>query len=140
MTGPSGPSGPTGPTGLTGETGGFQTLQNIVLTGDLNYLLLPADVGKLIVCNNSVAINIYVASMGAFGPAGIDIGPGANFDIVRVGTGSVTVVPYAQTVLDLTFSPPQVNSAITFDLRAQYSAGSLIHATPDNWILVGDLG
>jgi hypothetical protein len=58
-----------------------------------------------------------------------DLPVGRRVDIVRAGTGEVTIVASGATV----------NSASGLRLRAQYSMASLLCVAADSYVLVGDL-
>jgi hypothetical protein len=59
----------------------------------------------------------------------LDLSVGQRIDIVRLGTGTVTVVASSTTV----------NATPGLKLRARYSAATLLCVGTDDYILLGDL-
>jgi hypothetical protein len=126
-TGVTGVSGPTGATGVTGATGSFASLQNTVSVTS-NYYLQPNDVGKVLICNSSSAITIYARPYTSYYDGRYTTG--ANFDIVTLGAGDVSVVGD---------SGASVLAVPGTKMRAQYSAASLLMVDNNSWLLAGDL-
>ena len=90
-------------------------------------ILVGTDKNALIVVNSASAVNITVPlySTSAFPQ-------GSQVNIIRYGTGTVTVVPVSGTVT--------VGATPGLNLRAQYSSATLIKLDNSNaWALVGDL-
>ena len=126
-TGVTGAQGITGPTGITGVTGSFASLQT-TLTVTTNYTLLPVDVGKVLICNSSSAIIIYAPTAATYNDARYTTG--ANFDIVTLGMGDVTVVAGTGATV-LSVPGPK--------MRTQYSAASILMVSTTSWLVAGDL-
>lgn len=129
ITGPSGPAGgPTGaagPTGATGAVGGFADAQAInAQTG--NYTLTLADAGRLVTINAAAGTNTVTV------PASSSVAfpTGTHIDVARLGNGLVRVTGATGVTINAT---PGIN------LRAQYSAGTVILYAGNTWLLVGDL-
>lgn len=91
----------------------------------INVTLRESDIGKTIVIYGSRAATITV-------PAGLPVG--SEFEIVRYGTGTVTITGASGVYLN------SVESART--IKNQYGVVSLkrIYSSSDSWLLVGDLG
>lgn len=120
-TGPTGAQGPTGPTGPTGPAGEWDDPQ-VSSEKVASYTLLTADAGELIVMNSSSNLDVTIN-------ASLDLSVGQRIDIVRLGTGTVTVVADGATV----------NATPGLKLRARYSAATLLCVGTDSYVLVGDL-
>jgi hypothetical protein len=116
--GPTGPIGPTGPQGAPGDWASAQTVQ----TETGNYTLLTADAGDLIIIDSASNRDVTV-------DGSLDLAPGQRIDLLRLGTGEVTVVPSGATV----------NGTPGLKLRAQYSAATVLCIGTDDYILLGDL-
>jgi hypothetical protein len=99
-----------------------------VLAISSNYTLTPNDVGKLLYCTNSSAITIYAPDYWYYEDARYSAG--SNFDIIRGGSGAVTVAA---------FNDATVNAVPGLKLREQYSAASLVMVGDYTLILAGDL-
>jgi hypothetical protein len=85
-------------------------------------------VGKVLICDSSSPITIYARPYSYYSNSAYTVG--ANFDIVTLGAGIVTVTgDSGATVLAV----PGTN------LRAQYSAASLLMVSTTSWLLAGDL-
>jgi hypothetical protein len=121
-TGATGPTGPTGPTGATGAAGQWDTAQTTA-NKTASYVLLTADVGKLITVDSSSNLDVTVDSS-------LDLSVGQRIDLLRLNTGTVTVVAS---------SPAVVNATPGLKLRARYSAATLLCVGTDDYILLGDL-
>ena len=59
----------------------------------------------------------------------LDLSVGQRIDLLRLGTGEVTVVADSATV----------NGTPGLKLRAQYSAATLLCVAADSYVLLGDL-
>jgi hypothetical protein len=120
-TGPQGVTGAQGPQGDTGATGAWDSAQTLQ-TKTASYSLLTADAGECIIINSSSNLNVTV-------DGSLDLSVGQRIDLVRLGTGDVTVVASSTTV----------NSGGGLKLRARYSAATLLCVGTDDYVLVGDL-
>lgn len=93
--------------------------------GTTSKTLTTADIGKTVVCYNTSAITITV-------PAGFPLG--AEFEIVRRGTGAVTIAAESGTGI--------VSTETARTIKNQYGVVCLkkIFESEDKWLLTGDLG
>jgi hypothetical protein len=125
-TGPSGgPTGPTGPSGgPTGPAGTFADQQeiNAQTTG---YTLSLADAGRLVTISATTGVNVVIPAI-----ASVSFSTGVHVDLLRLGTGPVTVT--GATGVTINGTPGR-------SLRATYSAATCIHYEGDKWVVVGDL-
>jgi len=112
-------SGPTGPTGPQGDWASAQTIN--VQTGT-TYTLLNSDAGKLVTLSNGSTVTVTVDTATA-------LNAGQRIDLARLGSGGVTIFASGVTI----------NGTPGLNLRAQYSAATLICLSSNNYILVGDL-
>jgi len=138
VTGPAGPTGSLGPTGPsvtgptgaastvagpTGAVGGFDAAQEVAFkTAD--YTLAVADAGRLLAWTTGPATLTVPAY------SSVAIPTGTHVDIARLTSQTVTVTGAAGVT---------VNATPGASLRAQYSAGTVIHYQGDTWLVVGDL-
>jgi hypothetical protein len=107
---------------VTAVTAGAGTQQTInVVAAD--HIVTTGDVGELLRCTNTVGITITVNDA-------TSLLEGQRVDILRNGTGTVTVSPSGLVSLEGT---PGRN------LRAQYSAASIVCVAPNTYVLIGDL-
>jgi hypothetical protein len=120
-TGPTGSTGATGPTGPTGASGQWDTAQ-VVDDKTSSYTLLTADAGALITVSSSSNLEVTVDDS-------LDLAAGQRIDLLRLGTGEVTVVASGVTV----------NGAPGLNLRARYSAATLLCIATDVYVVIGDL-
>jgi hypothetical protein len=120
-TGPTGATGPTGPTGPTGASGQWDTAQ-VVDDKTSSYTLLTADAGGLITVSSSSNLEVTVDDS-------LNLAAGQRIDLLRLGTGEVTVVASGVTV----------NGAPGLKLRARYSAATLLCIATDVYVVIGDL-
>jgi hypothetical protein len=116
-----GPQGPTGATGPIGPQGQWDTAQ-VVQTETGNYTLLTGDAGYLIVVDSASNRDVTV-------DGSLDLAVGQRIDLLRLGTGEVTVVPSGATV----------NGTPGLKLRARYSAATVLCVGADSYVLVGDV-
>ena len=86
------------------------------------YTLLTADAGKLITVDSASNLDVTV-------DGSLDLAVGQRIDLLRLGTGAVTVVASVATV----------NGTPGLKLRAQYSAATLLCVATDVYVLLGDL-
>jgi hypothetical protein len=128
-TGPTGPvsdvTGPTGPSdGPTGPAGSFSDAQeiNAQTTG---YTLVLSDAGRLVTVTTTTGVNIVIPPV-----ASVSWATGTHVDVLRLGTGPVTVTGATGVT---------VNATPGRSLRAIYSAATCIHYEGDKWVVVGDL-
>jgi len=112
-------SGPTGPTGPQGDWASAQTIN--VQTGT-TYTLLNSDAGKLVTLSNGSTVTVTVDTATA-------LNAGQRIDLARLGSGGVTISASGVTI----------NGTPGLNLRAQYSAATLICLSSNNYVLVGDL-
>lgn len=98
----------------------------VVDTKTDSYTLVTSDGGKIIQMDKSTATTITVSSA-------LDLAVGDRVDIIGIGTGTVTVQSAA--------APANVtlNGVPSLQLRARWSAASLICVGADSYVLVGDL-
>ena len=105
------------------DSGGVdQLLKNEIGT---SYTFIITDVRKHVTFNNGAAITVTV-------PPNVDVafGLGARIDISQLGAGQVTLAQGAGVT---------IQNASSLALSGQYSGGSIIQITADEWLLVGDL-
>ena len=121
--GPTGPIGPTGPTGSIGSTGaaGDWTTAQTVETKTGAYTIQSTDAGKVILMNATA--NFTVDSTTGFAV-------GKKVDLIRAAPGACNITQGSGATVNAT--PGQ-------NLRAQYSAASLICTASNVYYLVGDL-
>lgn len=126
ITGPTGPTGPTGVTGATGATGAAAVWETAQIVSSKTTSVSPvpvADAGKFYYCTNSSAITLTVTSSSGFAA-------GQSVDIIRYGTGDVTIVQ--GTGATVTGTPG-------LKLRAQYSAATIYCISSNVYVVIGDL-
>jgi hypothetical protein len=124
-TGPSGgPTGPSGPSGPTGAQGSFSAAQeiNAQTTG---YTLVLSDAGRLVTVTSTTGVQVIVPAF-----ADVAFPTGTHVDVLRLGTGPVTVTGATGVT---------VNATPGNSLRAVFSGASCIHYEGDKWVVVGDL-
>ena len=119
--GVAGPQGETGATGATGASGQWDTAQT-VNAQTVAYTLVTADAGKLVTIDSASNLDVTV-------DASLDLSVGQRVDLLRLGSGEVTVVASSTTV----------NGTPGLKLRAQYSAATLLCVGTDSYVLLGDL-
>lgn len=122
-TGPTGPTGPAGPTGPLGPTGpqGTWALAQTVETKTGAYEIASGDAGKVIRMNATA--NFTVTSTTGFSV-------GQRVDIIRITSGACAVVQGSGATVTGT---PGLN------LRAQYSAASILCVASNTYYVIGDL-
>ena len=86
------------------------------------YTLVATDLNKLVTLSNANSITLTV-------PNGV-FSAGDQIHLARLGVGSVTVASDGTSV---------IQPSTTLKLRVQYSAGSLICTTANNFLLIGDI-
>jgi hypothetical protein len=86
------------------------------------YTLLAADAGRLVTVDSASALDVTV-------DGSLDLEVGQRIDLLRLGTGTVTVVASGATV----------NGTPGLKLRARYSAATLLCVATDVYVLLGDL-
>jgi hypothetical protein len=104
--------------GRSGEWDGDQTIN--VQTD--SYTLLTGDAGDLVTVDKSTATTITVDTA-------LALQPGQRIDLLRKGTGAVTVQASGVTV----------NGTPGLKLRSQWSVASLVCLAAGEYVLVGDL-
>jgi hypothetical protein len=107
-----------GKPGTPGEWDTAQTVDDKTAA----YTLLTADAGKLVTVSSSSNLDITVNGS-------LDLSVGQRIDLLRLGTGEVTVVADNATV----------NGTPGLKLRARYSAATLLCVAADSYVLLGDL-
>jgi hypothetical protein len=111
----------TGPTGAVGSFSDAQTINPQTGT----YTLAGSDAGVLVTVNSASAAQVVIPTV-----ASASWPTGTHVDVVRLGTGAVSVTGAAGVT---------VNGTPSTDLRAQYSAATLVHYEADKWLVAGDL-
>ena len=115
---------------------GMETLTNKTLISPIinlslntqvgtTYTFVLSDNGKLVTLNNSLPIVVTVPTN-----ISVDYPIGAQINILRLGSGTVTVSG------DIGVN---VYATPGFKLRGQYSAATIIKIDIDSWLLTGDL-
>jgi hypothetical protein len=107
-----------GKPGTPGEWDTAQTVDDKTAA----YTLLTADAGKLVTVSSSSNLDVTV-------DGSLDLSVGQRIDLLRLGTGEVTVVADNATV----------NGTPGLKLRARYSAATLLCVAADSYVLLGDL-
>jgi hypothetical protein len=118
------PRGDVGQQGIQGEqgvSGQWDTAQTVD-DKTAAYTLLTADAGKLVTVSSSSNLDVTV-------DGSLDLSVGQRIDLLRLGTGEVTVVASNATV----------NGTPGLKLRARYSAATLLCVAADSYVLLGDL-
>lgn len=117
--------GDRGPQGDPGASGSFADAQSINAR-TAAYTLVAADAGKLVTASHaSVAIVITVPAN-----TSVPFPVGTHVDLARLGVSAVTVAGDVGVT---------VNGTPGLNLRAQYSAATVIKIASDSWLLVGDI-
>jgi hypothetical protein len=112
-----GQGGPTGPTGPAGDWTTAQTVE----TKTAAYTIASTDAGKVIRMNATA--DFTVDSTTGFST-------GQKVDIIRIAAGACGVVQG---------SGATVNGTPGLELRAQYSAASILCVATDTYYVIGDL-
>jgi hypothetical protein len=116
-----GQQGIQGEQGIQGVSGQWDTAQTVD-DKTAAYTLLTADAGKLVTVSSSSNLDVTV-------DGSLDLSVGQRIDLLRLGTGEVTVVADNATV----------NGTPGLKLRARYSAATLLCVAADSYVLLGDL-
>jgi hypothetical protein len=103
---------------LDGKAASVQTIDEKTSA----YTVVAGDASKILNINSSSNLDVTVNGS-------TDVPVGRRVDILRYGTGEVTIVASGATV----------NSASGLRLRARYSMASLLCVAADTYVLVGDL-
>lgn len=90
-----------------------------------SYTLVLADAGKIVTLSNAAAIALTVPL-----ESSVAYAIGTSIDLAQLGAGQVTVAGAGGVT---------VNATPGLNLRAQYSAATLIKIASNSWLLVGDL-
>lgn len=91
-----------------------------------DYTIQVSDAGSAIIINSSSSRTVTIPTN-----ASVPFSIGQRIDIIRYGTGSVTIAPASGVTL---------NSAESLtNLRQQYSSGTILKTGTDTWVLIGDL-
>ena len=106
---------------VVGREGSWDTAQTINAK-TAAYTLLTADAGDLVTIDSSSNLDVTV-------DGSLDLATGQRIDLLRLGTGTVTVVADNATV----------NATPGLKLRARYSAATLLCVGTDDYVLLGDL-
>lgn len=129
-TGPTGPEGPTGPTGaastVTGPTGpqGDWSTAQLIENKTESYQLIADDAGKIIIFDSSSDLTVTIPDDEE------TFGTGQRVDIVRYGTGQLTIEGAGGVT---------VRATPTNTLRARFSTASLVKIASNEWLVTGDL-
>lgn len=95
---------------------------------DTDYTLVLADAGRIIEMSSSTARTLTVPP--GSGTGSVAFPKGTRIDVVRYGTGAVTVIPGSGVTI-------RSNQGTV--LAGQYSVASMYKHDTNEWVLVGDL-
>lgn len=123
-------------TSITADLASAQVLTNKTLTAPIinlginaqtgtTYTPVLTDNGKLITLNNANPITFTVPTN-----TSVTYPIGAQINLAQIGAGQVSVVGDTGVT---------VNATPTLNLRAQYSAASIVKLGTNSWLLLGDL-
>jgi hypothetical protein len=119
--------------GLTVSGGGVTLAAGNVLNAPVvtnaqtaSYTLALTDAGRLVEMNSASALTLTVAP-----DSSVNFAVGAQIQLLRVGTGNVTVAAGSGVT---------VNATPALTLRAQWSGATLTKRAANVWVLNGDLG
>lgn len=96
--------------------------QSIVTVTGGSHTLSNSDIGKLIVMDNTSTGTVIV-------PSGLNIAVGQKIDVIRFNTGSVLFSASSVTL----------NGTPGLNLRARYSAATIVCMATNNYVVIGDL-
>ncbi len=113
-------------------TDGTQTKEGVpsrtpISSKTSDYTVALGDRDTMIEVNSSNAVVISIPT-----DATVNFPIGTSFDILRVGSGSVTVSAATPATTTLNFTPGN-------KLRAQWSSATLFKRAANTWVLMGDL-
>jgi hypothetical protein len=113
-------------------TDGTQTKEGVpsrtpISSKTANYTVALGDRDTMIEVNSSSAVTISIPT-----DASVNFPIGTSFDILRVGSGSVTVSAATPATTTLNYTPGN-------KLRAQWSSATLFKRAANTWVLMGDL-
>ncbi len=92
-----------------------------------DYTLQATDAGKVIITNISSGTNVITVPL----QSSIAFEDNARIDILQIGTVQTTINPASGVTINSKYGNKK--------LSVQYSAGTLIKLSNDNWVLIGDL-
>lgn len=118
--GPQGPAGPTGPAGPSAQTLG------ITFFAGAAYTITSSDVNKILYISNT-APGLITVNAG-------QMTPGQQAQVVRAGTGTLTIVGGAGVTINSSANTPTAPI-----VRVTYSAASIICVSPNVYLVAGDI-
>ncbi len=92
-----------------------------------DYTLAASDAGKVIITNISSGTNVITVPL----QSSATFADNARIDILQIGTTQTTITPASGVTINSKYGNKK--------LSVQYSAGTLIKLSDDNWVLIGDL-
>ncbi len=104
--------------------GGGGSAPTVNAQSGTTYTPVLGDANNRITLNNASAITLTIPTN-----ASVAFPVGTGIDLIQLGVGQVTVVAAGGVTLNHTPGPK---------LRVQYSGGSLIQVSANNWVFVGD--
>ena len=105
---------------LKDQFGKYDSINNVTGTA---YSIVSSDSGLLLTFGSATETTITLPN------DSVNIDIGSHIDIVRIGTGSVTLSPGVGVSINAT----------GLSLRSQYSAASLVKVASNTWLVVGDI-
>ncbi len=113
-------------------TDGTQTKEGVpsrttVDSKTADYTLVLTDRDKMIEVNSSSALTISIPT-----DASVNFPIGTSIDLLRVGSGAVTIAAATPATTTLNHTPGN-------KLRAQWSSATLFKRAANTWVLMGDL-
>lgn len=102
------------------QFGKYDSINNVTGTA---YSIVSSDSGLLLTFGSATETTITLPN------DSVNIDIGSHIDIVRIGTGSVTLSPGVGVSINAT----------GLSLRSQYSAASLVKVASNTWLVVGDI-
>lgn len=106
---------------VVGREGDWATAQGLN-TQTSDYSLVTADAGLIVTLSSGSDLTVTVNDS-------LNLAAGQRVDLLRLGTGEVTVVA----------SSTVVNATPGLKLRARYSSATLLCLAADTYVLLGDL-
>lgn len=92
-----------------------------------DYTLQASDSGKVIITNINSGTNVITVPLQASG----QFADNARIDILQIGSVQTTINPASGVTINSKYGNKK--------LSVQYSAGTLIKLSDNNWVLIGDL-
>jgi len=113
-------------------TDGTQTKEGVpsrttVDSKSADYTLVLTDRDKMIEVSSSSAVTVSIPT-----DASVNFPIGTSIDLLRVGSGAVTIAAATPATTTLNFTPGN-------KLRAQWSSATLFKRAANTWVLMGDL-